>query len=65
MRKTLNLVGMWATHMVLHNASIDPHTAERDYYECRSCGERTVSDERVETCTDCGGDLRNIGVARE
>lgn len=51
--------------MVLHNASIDPHRREDGYYECRSCGGRTTSERRLETCPDCGGDLRNIAVARE
>ncbi|WP_152040966.1 rubrerythrin-like domain-containing protein [Salinigranum salinum] len=51
--------------MVVHNASIDPHRSTRDYYECRSCGARATSERRLETCPDCGGDVRNIAVARE
>ena len=51
--------------MVVHNASIDPHRGGRGYYECLSCGSRVTSDSRLETCADCGGDVRNIAIARE
>lgn len=51
--------------MVIHNASIDPHPGNRDHYECLACGGRTVSEERVTTCSECGGELRNIGLPRE
>jgi Zn finger protein HypA/HybF involved in hydrogenase expression len=51
--------------MVVHNASIDPHRCEHDYYECHSCGARTTSEERIERCPDCGGEVHNIARARE
>ena len=55
----------YSSGMVLHNASLDPHRSDRDYYECRVCGNRTTSQRRLETCPTCGGDVRNIAVARE
>jgi DNA-directed RNA polymerase subunit RPC12/RpoP len=51
--------------MVVHNAAIDPHRNDGGYYECLSCGTRVTSDSRLETCTDCGGEVHNIAVARE
>lgn len=51
--------------MVVHNAAIDPHRSEQGYYECFSCGTRTTSDGRLETCADCGGEVHNIAIARE
>ena len=51
--------------MVLHNASLDPHRSGHGYYECWGCGNRTTSEHRLETCPTCGGDVRNIAVARE
>lgn len=53
--------------MVVHNAAIDPHRSEREngYYECLSCGSRVTSESRIERCADCGGDVHNIGIARE
>ncbi|WP_136602544.1 rubrerythrin-like domain-containing protein [Salinigranum halophilum] len=51
--------------MVLNNADIDPHRNEHGYYECLSCGTRTTSDDPLGRCVDCGGEVRNIGVARE
>lgn len=51
--------------MVLHHADIDPHRAQGGYYECQSCGTRTTSEQRLETCHDCGGDVQNIAVPRE
>jgi CBS domain-containing protein len=36
-----------------------------DTYECVRCGHRETADRRPETCPDCGGPVRNIGVARE
>jgi Zn finger protein HypA/HybF involved in hydrogenase expression len=65
MRKTIRYSDRRKRVMVVHNASIDPHRSEHGYYECQSCGGRTTSDRRLETCPTCGGDVRNIAVARE
>ena len=43
----------------------DPYTPDREYYECRECGSRHVSEERELECEECGGQLRNIAVPRE
>ncbi|WP_372911248.1 rubrerythrin-like domain-containing protein [Salinigranum sp.] len=51
--------------MVIHHADIDPHQSEHGYYECLSCGARTTSEDRLGRCVDCGGDVHNIGIARE
>ena len=48
-----------------HNATIDPFTPSTNYFECVVCGARRHSDERLTTCSDCGGRLRNIAVPRE
>jgi CBS domain-containing protein len=36
-----------------------------DRYECVRCGRRQTAGTRPETCPDCGGPVRNIGVPRE
>ncbi|WP_396612624.1 rubrerythrin-like domain-containing protein [Haloferax sp. S1W] len=51
--------------MVLHNSKIDRYQAAEGYYECRSCGTRTVSSSHVASCPSCGGSVRNIAVPRE
>ena len=51
--------------MVVHNSAIDPHKSDHGYYECLSCGTRSASGDRKETCGGCGGELRNIAIARE
>lgn len=43
----------------------DRYEAERSYYECTDCQGRTVSDDHVGRCPDCGGTMRNLAVARE
>jgi len=49
-----------------HNAaSIDPYTAEDACFECRHCGSRTRSDERLSACPSCGGPVENIAIPRE
>lgn len=65
MRVTVNRDGLSTGHMVVHNAAIDPHRSEHGYYECLSCGIRTTSESRLGRCADCGGDVRNISIARE
>lgn len=34
-------------------------------YECPDCGHRTKASTRPGACANCGGDVRNIGVASE
>jgi predicted nucleic acid-binding Zn ribbon protein len=44
----------------------DPYDRPSGYlYECLECGARSWTDERVGTCADCGGELRNLAVPRE
>jgi len=47
------------------NNLIDPYSPSRGYYECRSCGHRETSEERLTTCSACGSDVRNLAVPRE
>ena len=51
--------------MIPTSADVDPYTPEMGYFECVECSRRTTSDERLTTCETCGGQLRNIAVARE
>ena len=51
--------------MVHNNADIDPFSPEMGYFECVDCGKRKMSDERLTTCTGCGGQLQNLAVPRE
>jgi Zn finger protein HypA/HybF involved in hydrogenase expression len=51
--------------MVPNNADIDPYSPELNYFECRDCGTRTTSENRLTTCGACGGQLENIAVPRE
>ncbi|WP_157532948.1 rubrerythrin-like domain-containing protein [Haloferax profundi] len=51
--------------MTVHNSTIDNYRATEGYFECRSCGSRTVSDAHLGSCPSCGGLVRNIAVARE
>jgi Zn finger protein HypA/HybF involved in hydrogenase expression len=51
--------------MVINNATVDPYTPERGYFECLTCGDRTTSTDRLTECPDCGGTVQNIAVARE
>ena len=51
--------------MAINNATVDPYTPERGYYECSACGGRTTSTDRLTECPDCGGAVQNIAVARE
>ena len=37
----------------------------RRYYECVDCRERTVTDEHLGNCPNCGGEVTNIAVPRE
>jgi len=43
----------------------DPWTPEESVYECYGCGARTVADEHVGGCPECGGTVKNIAVAQE
>ncbi|ELY57950.1 hypothetical protein C491_09134 [Natronococcus amylolyticus DSM 10524] len=43
---------------------IDPYTPTEPSYECPGCGYRDDTDSGL-LCPDCGGQLRNIAVARE
>lgn len=45
--------------------SVDPYTPAKGYFECVDCGHRETSDDRIGTCPNCDGDVRNIAVARE
>jgi|AntDeeMetagen192_2_1112575.scaffolds.fasta_scaffold04568_3 rRNA maturation endonuclease Nob1 len=51
--------------MIPNNAAVDPYSPETNYFECISCSRRTTSDKRLATCSECGGQLRNIAVPRE
>jgi rRNA maturation protein Nop10 len=51
--------------MAINNATVDPYTPDRGYYECHACGGRTKSTEGLAQCPDCGGAVQNIAVARE
>ncbi|MFC6726853.1 rubrerythrin-like domain-containing protein [Halobium palmae] len=51
--------------MVLHNATVDPYSPERGYFECLDCGTRETSEGLISECADCGGEVRNIAVPRE
>ncbi|WP_411968558.1 rubrerythrin-like domain-containing protein [Haloferax sp. YSSS75] len=51
--------------MAIHNSVIDGYSASEGYFECRSCGSRTVSQNHVAACPSCGGSVRNIAVPRE
>ncbi len=46
-------------------ADIDPYTPKIGYFECLTCGSRTMSHDRLSTCSSCGGPLQNIAVPRE
>ncbi|MEF8773505.1 MAG: rubrerythrin-like domain-containing protein [Halobacteriales archaeon] len=43
----------------------DPYTPDRGYYECADCRTRTVSEESLANCPDCGAAVQNLAVARE
>ena len=51
--------------MIPTSADVDPYTPDGGYFECVDCSRRTTSDERLTTCEECGGRLRNIAVPRE
>ena len=34
-------------------------------YECRSCLTVVTDEERLSTCPDCGGRMKNVSVPRE
>jgi len=44
---------------------IDPYSAAGGLFECVDCGGRTESERNPGTCSDCGGEVRNIAVSRE
>jgi rubrerythrin len=44
----------------------DPYDLPDEHiFECRQCGTHLQTTERVETCSECGGVVRNITVPRE
>lgn len=43
----------------------DPYTPETSRYECLDCLERVTTDETLETCPECGGNMKNVAVPRE
>jgi ribosomal protein L37E len=44
----------------------DPYEPPGEYhYECRECGGRSWSDERLGACPECGGAVENLAVPRE
>jgi hypothetical protein len=45
--------------------AVDPYRPSEPYYECVHCGVREAAPEHVGRCSDCGGTVRNIAVARE
>lgn len=48
--------------MTLH----DPHArSNTPYYECMDCRQRLTEEVEGRLCPDCGGYLKNLGVARE
>ncbi|MFC4356486.1 rubrerythrin-like domain-containing protein [Halobium salinum] len=40
-------------------------TKHHHTYECLDCGHRTRSSTQPGACPDCGGEMKNIGVASE
>ncbi|WP_416839718.1 rubrerythrin-like domain-containing protein [Haloferax sp. DFSO52] len=51
--------------MAMYNSLTGGWTVSGGYFECRSCGTRTVSERFLAVCPNCGGSVRNIAVARE
>jgi len=47
------------------NNLIDPYDPDTGYYECRACGHRETSEERLTACPVCGSTVRNLAVPRE
>ncbi|MFC5973294.1 rubrerythrin-like domain-containing protein [Halomarina salina] len=45
--------------------TVDPYTPEEAVFECLACQNRIVSEEYVGPCPECGGETKNIAVARE
>lgn len=43
----------------------DPYSPDESYYECVDCRTRTVSDDYLGSCPDCGEPVRNLAVPRE
>lgn len=43
----------------------DPYSPTGSYYECTDCQTRTVSEEHLGSCPDCGEAVRNLAVPRE
>jgi rRNA maturation endonuclease Nob1 len=44
----------------------DPHgRSDTPYYECMDCRRRLTEEVQGRLCPDCGGYLKNLGVARE
>lgn len=43
----------------------DPYTPTVNRYECTDCLERTVTDERLSSCPECDGEVKNVAVPRE
>ncbi len=44
----------------------DPYEPSGEYlYECQGCGARVWAEERLGTCEECGGVLKNLAVPRE
>ncbi len=48
-----------------NSTALDPYRPTRGYYECLVCGDRATSVDSVSECERCGGEVRNIAVARE
>ncbi len=44
----------------------DPYDPPSGYlYECQECGARTWTEERLGTCRECDGVVKNLAVPRE
>jgi Zn finger protein HypA/HybF involved in hydrogenase expression len=39
--------------------------SEEQQFECVDCLERVVSDDRVDTCPECGSTMVNVSLPRE
>ena len=49
----------------MNRNTVDPYRSEEAVFECIACHNRIVSDEHVGACPECGGETKNIAVARE
>lgn len=51
--------------MVKDLTSVDPYSPSDGYFECVGCGYRESGSDRLTSCPECDGAVRNIAVPRE